>query len=101
MFKRLLELLKLKQPRQPILQQCGVSGSCSQDFEKEYKYSHTDAIAFVSKLQHEDWYEILDLYSNQWAKQQYTYLLDSNEQETPSKMIHWFRMGWMRPCNYR
>ena len=101
MIRRLLELLKLKQPRQPILQQCSVSGSCLQNFEKEYKYSHTDGIAFVSKLQHEDWYEILDLYSNQWVKQQYTYLLDSNEQETPSKMIHWFRMGWTRTCNYR
>ena len=28
MFKRLLELLKPKQPHQPALQQCSVSGSC-------------------------------------------------------------------------
>lgn len=28
MYKRLLELLKLNKQRQPILQQCSVSGSC-------------------------------------------------------------------------
>ena len=28
MIRRLLELLKLKQPRKPILQQCRVSSSC-------------------------------------------------------------------------
>lgn len=34
MIKRLLELLKLKQPRQQILQQCSVSGSCYDAYEQ-------------------------------------------------------------------
>ena len=99
MFKRLLELLRLNNPRQPILQQCIVSGSCFHQFESHYKHSHTDAIAFVSKLQHKDLYEVLDLVSGQWVKQNYTYLVDNNEQETTAKMIHGYRMGWARPCN--
>ena len=86
---------------QPRLRQTCVSGCCSPKFEQHYKYSHTDAIAFVSKLQHKDLYEVLDLVSGQWIKQNYTYLEDNNEQETPQKMLHGFRMGWLRPYNSR
>lgn len=98
-MKRLIEKLKLMFARQPRLQQTDVSGSCFPEFEKHYKYSHTDAIAFLSKLQHKDLYEVLDLVSGQWIKQNYTYLVDNNEQETTAKMIHGYRMGWLRPCN--
>jgi hypothetical protein len=34
MFKRLLELLKMNKPRQPILQQCSVSGSTISELDK-------------------------------------------------------------------
>ena len=64
-------------------------------FEKDYIHSHTDAIAFISHLQHETIYEVLDLATNLWIKQNYTFL-DSNEQEETQKMIHWYRMGWIR-----
>jgi hypothetical protein len=83
------------------LQQTAVSGSRFHEFEKHYKHSHTDAIAFVSKLQHLDFYEVLDLVSGQWIKQNYTYLVDDNEQETTQKMIHGYRMGWLRSCTCR
>lgn len=98
-MKRLIEKLKLIFVRQPRLQQTAVSGSCFHEFEKHYKHSHTDAIAFLSKLQHNSLYEVLDLVSGQWIKQNYTYLVDNNEQETTQKMIHGYRMGWLRPCN--
>jgi len=100
-MKRLIEKLKLMFARQPRLRQTCVSGCCSPEFEQHYKHSHTDAIAFVSKLQHKDLYEVLDLVSGQWIKQNYTYLEDNNEQETTQKMLHGFRMGWLRPYNSR
>lgn len=92
-------LQRLFGSRKPALNKPVVSSSCLHDFEKEYKHSHTDAIAFVSKLQHTDIYELKDLVTGEWRKQEYTYLVDGNEQETPTKMIHGFRMGWLRPCN--
>jgi len=76
-----------------------VSGSYLPQFDKEYVHSHTDVIAFMSKLQHETEYEILDLVKNKWVKQRYTFLVDNNEQEETQKMIHNFRMGWCRLCN--
>jgi hypothetical protein len=68
-------------------------------FDKEYVHSHTDAIAFMGKMQHETEYEVLDLVKNKWIKQRYTFLVDNNEQEQTQKMIHNFRMGWCRLCN--
>ena len=97
-MKRLIQKLKLMFAHEPRLQQTDVGGSCFVEFEKHYKYSHTDAIALLSKLQHKDLYEVLDLVSGQWIKQSYTYLVDSNEQEETQKMIHGYRMGWVRPC---
>ena len=100
-MKRLIEKLKLMFVRQPRLRQTCVSGSYLSQFDKEYVHSHTDAIAFMGKLQHETEYEVLDLVKNKWVKQRYTYLVDNNEQEETQKMIHNFRMGWCRLCNYR
>ena len=100
-MKKLIEKLRLIFARQPRLQQLVVNDCCSPEFEQHYKYSHTDAIAFVSKLQHKDLYEVLDLVSGQWIKQNYTYLEDNNEQEDTQKMLHGFRMGWIRPYNSR
>jgi hypothetical protein len=94
MLRRLFE--NLVKPCQPHLPQTNVSG-CFHEFEKHYKHSHTDAIAFLSKLQHNSLYEVLDLVNSQWIKQNYTYLVDNNEQETTEKMIHGYRMGWLRP----
>jgi len=65
-------------------------------FEKDYIHSYTDAISFMSHLQHETVYEVLDLVNNKWEKQNYTFLVDNNEQEQTQKMIHWYRMGWCR-----
>lgn len=101
MYKRLLELLKLTKPRQTRLQQTDVSGSYLSQFDKEYIYSYTDAVGFMGKMQHETEYEVLDLVTNKWVKQKYTYLVDHNEQEETQRMIHNFRMGWCRLCNYR
>ena len=101
MIKRLYEKLKLVKPRQPHLLQTNVSGSYLSQFDKEYVHSHTDAIAFMGKLRHETEYEVLDILKNKWIKQQYTFLVDGNEQEETQKMIHNFRMGWCRLCNYR
>ena len=94
-MKRLIEKLKLMLARQP---RCG---SYLSQFDKEYVHSHTDAIAFMGKMQHETEYEVLDLVKNKWVKQRYTFLGDNNEQEETQKMIHNFRMGWCRLCNYR
>ena len=101
MIRRLLELLKLIKPLKPHLPQANVSGSYLSQFDKEYVYSHTDAIAFMGKMQHETEYEVLDLVKNKWVRQRYTFLVDNNEQEQTQKMIHNFRMGWCRLCNYR
>jgi hypothetical protein len=101
MYRRLLELLRLIKPRQPHLPQTNVSGSQLSQFEKEYVYSYTDAIAFMGEMQHETEYEVLDLLTNKWVKQKYTFLIDHNEQEETQKMIHNFRMGWCRLCNCR
>ena len=95
MLRRLFEKLKLVKPCQPHLPQTNVS-CCFHEFEKHYKHSYTDAIAFLSKLQHNSLYEVLDLVNSQWIKQNYTYLMDNNEQQTTKKMIHWYRMGWLR-----
>jgi uncharacterized protein YrzB (UPF0473 family) len=65
-------------------------------FEKDYIHTHTDAISFMSHLQHETIYEVLDLATNLWIKQNYTFLVDNNEQEETQNMIHWFRMGLIR-----
>lgn len=99
-MKRLIEKLKLMFARQPRLRQTCVSGCCSPEFEQHYKHSHTDAIAFMGKMQHETEYEVLDLVKNKWIKQRYAFLVDNNEQEETQKMIHNFRMGWCRLCNY-
>ena len=66
------------------------------EFEKDYIHSHTDAIAFMSNLQHNTLYEVLDLATNLWIKQNYTFLVDNNGQEETQNMIHAFRMGWCR-----
>jgi len=65
-------------------------------FEKDYIHTHTDAISFMSHLQHETIYEVLDLATNLWIKQNYTFLVDNNEQEQTQNMIHAFRMGWIK-----
>ena len=65
-------------------------------FEKDYIHSHTDAIAFIGHLQHETIYEVLDFATNLWIKQNYTFLVDNNEQEQTQNLIHAFRMGWCR-----
>jgi uncharacterized protein YrzB (UPF0473 family) len=65
-------------------------------FEKDYIHSHTDAIAFIGHLQHETIYEVLDLATNLWIKQNYTFLVDNNELEQTQNMIHAFRMGFIR-----
>jgi len=92
-----MKLLKwLFGSRKPALNKPDVSGSYLDEFKKKYIHSHTDAIEFVGKLQHEIEYEILDLVTNKWIKQKYTYLIDGNEQEETKKMIHGFRMGWCR-----
>jgi hypothetical protein len=80
-------------------QEKAVTGYYFSEFEQHYKNSNTDAIAFISNLKHKDLYEVFDLVSKQWIKQKYTYLEDNNEQETPQKMLHGFRMGWIRSCN--
>jgi hypothetical protein len=99
MYRRLLEALRLVKPREPHLPQTNVSGSYLLQFDKEYVNSHTDAIAFMGKMQHETEYEVLDLVKKKWIKQRYTFLVDNNEQEQTQKMIHNFRMGWCRLCN--
>jgi len=76
-----------------------ISRSHSLELEKNYKHSFIDATEFVNKLQQNDMYEILDLLTDKWKKQKYTYIMEPNEQETPEKMLHGFRMGWIRPCN--
>ena len=65
-------------------------------FEKDYIHSHTDAIAFIGHLQHETVYEVLDFVNNKFDKQNYTFLVDGNEQEETQNMIHWYRMGWIK-----
>jgi hypothetical protein len=98
MIRKLLEKLSLSKLRQFCFQQNNVSSTYFSQFDKEYVYSHTEAISFMGKLQHETEYEVLDLVKNKWVKQRYTFLVDNNEQEQTQKMIHNFRMGWCRLC---
>ena len=65
MYKRLLEILKLKQPRQPILQQCSV-GSSVIELANEAKLMNENSAKLKAVL--DEWLKVLEYGNKKYAE---------------------------------